>query len=257
MIIINFCPGGLGFMILKTVYHLWPDTFSKFTHGHGVEIAGSNHAVGVELFLNNHSEIDHDHLVQLESMVHRPSIVLTHNANLLPSHVRQQSWICNIDYDLAAYTAASWMFMNKTGTMVFDGVKSLNIEWYQACFIGMVRFKNLNIKVDSDHNVNFWDLRQPFSLTQLYDQVQHQYSLTPYTLKPLWHRQLYNTSVQSTHLVEYGKFAEIFQQIMQADFIDTPNYQDFFGHKTCQQFEKSMDFLYEKYHSICAKTNMD
>ena len=250
MIIINFFPGAMGSMVLKTIHAHWPEffQFNKNTN----QLDYSNHSARPDLFLANQSEIlqsDYEKLLMLST---RPSLILNHNLELIPEHIKAQAWLCSIGCSDQSQITATFLFWVKSNGYIFDYINAKhNMDFYQSAFVQLIRFLKMPTYCSGQLNINFEDLCSLDAVLPVLDQVCNEYNLPNYTLKNQWYLENYKRSMLPVTLFSeiYSKFCSIFG-VMQSAYKqqipigDSTEYTQFFNKSQQFDFCDCIDFFY-------------
>jgi hypothetical protein len=253
MIIINFFPGSMGFLILKTIHAHWPNKF--FYKESSVGSKYDNHDVCPDVFLSNHSEISQtDYKKMFKSSTH-PSLILSHNVGLLPTDLLNNSWICDIFCNLQSQSTATFLFYIKSGNFIFNYINNSQQDFYQEAFVQLSRFLKMENKYPSQLAIDFKNLNKLDTLFPLLDQVRKEYQLPIYCPMHNWYKTEYQRSMRPLTIYAeiYEKFNPLFT-LMQ-EMLPPPNthYTSFFNLSQQLSFRKTMDLLsdiarYNEYH---------
>ena len=124
MILIDFYPGSLGHLLLRTIRYHWPTVFGDIPKAK--KNSNNNHDIDSDLFLNNHSSITDEQMHKFVSLMSYPSIVLTHNRQLLPKEVLDNWCTCSITCNNLELATATFLYWYKSGGWHFDFIANNN-----------------------------------------------------------------------------------------------------------------------------------
>lgn len=244
--------GALGHLILKTIYAHWPDHFNFVDREPPSYYKNANHDVAPNVFLNNDSVLDPDHKNKLYELAGKPSIILAHNAGLIPEELCKQAIICNVYCDDKALATALFLAWCKSSKSRLEFIHSHNQELsiYQAEFLQMLKFVNLNINVQGNININFWDLNSLQSLIPLLDCVKSDFGLGNYVLKTDWYNKNYARSVENVNAKEeFVGFTNVFLKAKANNLYKIIDYADFYNNEEITAFEKSIDYIHSLHNA--------
>lgn len=236
MIVINFFPGSLGFLVLKSIYGHWPQHFAYYP----VTNTGTsnNHEITADLFLSNHSTVTQENRDKLLELSQRPSLVMTHDLQMIPESVLTSAKICNIICDKSAGATAVFMFWIKSGRFILDYVRNHNsdIDFYQAMLFQLHRFLQMPHPSPGAIDIDFWALDDYSSLAPLLDSVQQHYELPPRDDCKSWYQEQYSRSIQPLKLDIYQQFLSVYSRATHINYAtdrDFRNFVDFIKHFHC------------------------
>ena len=251
LIIINFPPGALGFLVLKTIHAHWAEKMSPhganffFKHLHDNN-SSHNHSVQPDLFLRDQTCIP---TAQLESLHHLstvPSIVFVHNANLIPWAILNKSTCFTISCNVDALRQSNFLFWSKNTKYIFDYItqQGNKSDFYQAAYLQLVRGYRQPTP-DIGNQIIFQDLSRLDSLVSLLDSVKHENQLGDYSLMHNWYKDNYNRSIAPLvdNLEIYRYFAEILHELDQ----EHHDYQTMLSTASWAKFKIVVDFFYQSY----------
>lgn len=262
MIIINFFPGALGSMALKTIHAHWPEFFPF--NENVVQLDYSNHSARPDLFLANQSKISESDYATLLTLVNKPSLILSHALELIPDSVKAQAWTCNIGCSDQSQITATFLFWVKSSDYIFDYINSDSAtDFYQSAFVQLIRFLKMNTYYPGQLNLHFEDLHSLDALLPLLDQVCNEYSLSEYTPKNQWYHENHARSMLPVTLFPeiYSKFYSIFG-VMQFAFKqqiligENTEYTHFFSKSQQLDFCDCIDFFYNFRHQVNNQYNL-
>lgn len=242
MICINFPAGALGHFLVRSIYHHWPTIFPE-TISHDYRF--DNHLVPVNFFLKNTYEITQTQTDFLRRNKHKQSIILCHNAELIPVDVRQDILFININCGQVSKSQCAFLFMCKAGSdMIHYALQQnqLGFDFYEIMLKEFCRLASEPFYPQSGASIEFSELESYAMFAELLHSVQNYFDLDDPIEANDWYNFHYR---RSTHLLmQYRDQFEIFERFFSVIVANPKIYLDIDPH-TLPHFTTCVDFFVE------------
>lgn len=251
MIILNFYPGSMGFLLAKIIYFHWQKQhFSDRKVGY-MPAAGvhsfSNHDVFLDIFLSDCSAISsHDILLLDQKLSTHTSIVAVHNISLIPAYILDNSVVINIQcHSDIARVHATFLYWIKSGNYQIEyAEKSANIrdDFYNLIFEQMIICFNRPFSLyKSGITVDFDSLSNYNAVKTMLSDLATRMSFTMPVFDESWYLTQYKRSTDPIRLYPHilEMFSLIYHRIQPSDIIY--NYYDFFTEQELIRFRAIVD----------------
>jgi len=222
MILIDFYPGSLGHLLLRTIKYHWPTVFGSIPKSK--KDSDTNHDIHPDLFLSNHSNITDEQMHKFCSLTSQPSIVLTHNRQLLPKEVLDNWCTCSITCNNLELATATFLYWYKSGVWHFDFIADNNrdLDFYQACWLQFLRILTVHRPISTKFCIEFTDMNNPQAVHRLLNNLQSELELPVFKFDAEWYSENYTRSIDSitidAHL--YHEFCGLCQSLLEYSEID-------------------------------------
>lgn len=255
MILINYYPGTLGFLIVKTLFLHFSDRLSKNFKPNNLtvnKLEFSNHDVCPDLALSDCSHITDNKMKQLIQVTTMgTSLVTVHNILLLPSNILDSSLVVNVECNSENRIEATLLYWIKTsGQVQFEYVINRNktMNFYHAVLAQIiVCFERPFETHSSGIFINFNNLGNSEKVkTMLLDIAKHM-SFDPVEFNEDWYMTNYNRSIKPLvlHADLLNMFRVIYYRMQQ--FESRLDYSEFFNKTELQNFKILIDEWFIKF----------
>ena len=222
-------PGAMGFLIMKTIHHTFPNTFGYEEDARGV---ADNHVYEPDVFFDNHSELHAQGLAWVLDNQGLPGIVLIHNINLLPKQLIETSKVFNVYCDIDSEARASFLSLIKNIGWHAQYIKDNFDDTAQGLFAELYRYTNFYRPPKMGKIIKFNQMHHVGELEDLLTTVQQEYGINNLPLiNNKWYTQQYKKSVapimENTKLFNIWKNS--YYELKKQHNVSCPNYTDIFA----------------------------
>ena len=250
MILIDFYPGSLGHLLLRTIKYHWPTVYGEIPKI--TKDRSDNHDVFADLFLSNQSNITDEQMQKFRSLISSNITVLTHNRKLLPIDEINHWCVCAIICDNSSLATATFLYWYKSGGWHFDFISknNQNLDFYEACWSQFIRTFTASRPEPTKFSLNFTQMDDPGVVSKLLEKLQHALKLPGFIFDSDWYYGNYLRSMNpcKIHQYIYQEFCYLHSILLKDGRIDkTKPIEKLLDPYELRIFKTSMNLFYKQY----------
>lgn len=258
MVLLNYPPGALGFLVLNAAYLHWPSDPTIRARLY-TSVGSTNHHARPDLFLGDQTTIQTEEIRQLEDLFSAPSVVLCHKKEILPEQLleraRRHAKIACIDCpDVASKIQSMFLYWVKAADDAFLYVKNQqgHSDFYQSMYQQLLAQISRPRSLPEGIIMEFPSLSDYDAILPWVQEIQSEFCLPPRTDQGFRYQNLYQTSVSALDdfKKEYEMFRDIWLEITEHGIFDRCDYRDILSTASVKKFTHVMDFFRKFYPYI-------
>ena len=193
MIFINFTPGAMGCLIIKTIHHAWPGHFQYSAP----RLSGShNHEYHPDVFFNSHDEVDPRGLNWVIENQGKPGLVLMHNIDLLPKRLIDGNEIYTVYCDIEGEARASFLSFIKNIEFHMHYISNNFTQVSEGTWAELFRYTKHYRPPQFGKIIKFSEMHSVDALDEILYSVQNQYGFSsPAQINTAWYSDNYKRGI--------------------------------------------------------------
>lgn len=175
MIFLNFPPGALGFLVVKSIHAAWPEHFAFEETPAGY---AHNHKFEPDVFFSSHDSLHPAGLNWVIENQGNPGIVLMHNIDLLPKQLLQGNEVYNIYCDLDGLARSSFLSLTKNLDWHMDYITKNFEKIEDGLWAELYRYATFDNIPKFGKIIKFNEMGTVHSLQNILNSVHRQYGFS-------------------------------------------------------------------------------